>query len=341
MDNNHTPEPESTFENESTNVRTDIAETRNDSKVLQAQVRAEKKARQHAEKKLTDAQEALSVAKAKLEKERLEREQAQQELIETQALLEKIRIEADELRQVKDNAEPEKTEADNALEYVANTSFNEDEASTSSELYDSEQRISFVIRLAVDKRGQTRRTQIEHALSGNKDVFPSFNVQRMVDFIESTVATIVSGEGAEALIQTETLPEEKTEKKNLELSLAITDLQTICINDKGELALIFIANTPISVRTYIQISGTESLAGFNCSIPYKINIYAIGVDTRSSSLVATGTADLVPGISVYSSQMQISGLPAGIFRLGIISIIPSPVNIAKITQETLLQVFEP
>jgi hypothetical protein len=335
MDKNETSEQELSVQTPIT-AKFDIAQTMTDSKVFQAQVKAEKKARQKAEKALAEAQEALSVTQTDLEKERIERMQAQQDLIEIQDLLEKTRIEVEVQRQAWVNAEQEKAIADSAPEDTANTSSNRDESTISSEANVSEQMVSIVIRLAVDKHGQTKRTQIVHALSGKQDVFSSFNVQRVVDFIESTIAATIACEGAETLIQNK-----HQHETNPVLSLAITDLQADCINDMDKSALIFKANTPISVRTHFQVSGTESLVGYNHSVKYTIRIYAQGVDTKSSSLVATKTADLVAGVPAYSSQMQISGLPAGIFRLGIISIIPSPVNIAKITQERLLQVFEP
>ena len=51
-----------------------------------------------------------------------------------------------------------------------------------------EQRISFIVRLTVDKRGQPRRTEIEHAKSGKKETFPGLDVQRLAAFMEARIS---------------------------------------------------------------------------------------------------------------------------------------------------------
>lgn len=51
-----------------------------------------------------------------------------------------------------------------------------------------EQRISFIVRLTVDERGQPRRTEIEHAQSGKKETFPGLDVQRLVAFMKACIS---------------------------------------------------------------------------------------------------------------------------------------------------------
>jgi len=51
-----------------------------------------------------------------------------------------------------------------------------------------EQRISFIVRLTVDERGQPRRTEIEHAKSGEKEAFPGLDVQRLVAFMKACLS---------------------------------------------------------------------------------------------------------------------------------------------------------
>jgi hypothetical protein len=51
-----------------------------------------------------------------------------------------------------------------------------------------EQRISFIVRLTVDERGQPRRTEVEHAKSGKKEAFPGLDVQRLAAFMEACIS---------------------------------------------------------------------------------------------------------------------------------------------------------
>jgi hypothetical protein len=51
----------------------------------------------------------------------------------------------------------------------------------------TERRITFVIRLTVNEQGQPRRTEIEHAQSGQKETFPDLDVQRLTAFMKKCI----------------------------------------------------------------------------------------------------------------------------------------------------------
>jgi hypothetical protein len=51
-----------------------------------------------------------------------------------------------------------------------------------------EQRISFILRLTVDERGQPRRTEVEHAQSSKKETFPGLDVQRLAAFMKACIS---------------------------------------------------------------------------------------------------------------------------------------------------------
>jgi hypothetical protein len=50
-----------------------------------------------------------------------------------------------------------------------------------------EQRISFIVRLTVDERGQPLRTEVEHAQSGKKETYPGLDVQRLAAFMKAFI----------------------------------------------------------------------------------------------------------------------------------------------------------
>jgi hypothetical protein len=52
----------------------------------------------------------------------------------------------------------------------------------------AERRVTFIVRVTVNQRGQPRRTEIEHAQSGQKETFPDLDVQRLAAFIEKCIS---------------------------------------------------------------------------------------------------------------------------------------------------------
>lgn len=53
----------------------------------------------------------------------------------------------------------------------------------------AERRVTFIVRVTADERGQPRRTEIEHAQSGQKETFPDLNVQRLADFMKKCISS--------------------------------------------------------------------------------------------------------------------------------------------------------
>ena len=52
----------------------------------------------------------------------------------------------------------------------------------------AERRVTFIVRLTIDERGQPRRTEIEHAQSGTKETFPDLDVQHLTAFMERCIS---------------------------------------------------------------------------------------------------------------------------------------------------------
>ena len=54
----------------------------------------------------------------------------------------------------------------------------------------AERRVTFIVRLTVDERGQPRRTEVEHAQSGKKETFPGLDVQRLAAFMKACISLL-------------------------------------------------------------------------------------------------------------------------------------------------------
>lgn len=341
MDYQGTPKLETLPEQETSQDKSATDKNKSSLRVLQARLKAEQKARLKAEKALADAQVTLSIIQTELEHVQQKHGKAEQNLVELQDQLDIVRTQLKEQHQARIQAEQEKAEVEKALENAAiNYSWSEESKQSLSlpRLHSGEQSVIFVIRLVVDERGQTKRTVIKHVQSSKEDVFASFDVQRLVDFITSTIAPISTPEEQEPIAQINPLSSKESRTRNPEVALKIKDLQITCTDKQGEPEIIFEAAKPIFIQTLFQIDESDSLPEASRIIPYDINIYAMRIDDQSTSLIATESATLASGIYEYRSKIQIPGLPAGLFRLVNVLSLRTPVNIARGVQGPFVQI---
>lgn len=318
-----------------------IDKAKSDLKALQSRLKAEQKARLNAEKALGDAQETLSIFETELEQERLDRNKAEQSLAILHDQFKIIRAQVEEQHQTRIQPDQEKVEVEETLENAAINFPERNEPRPSFSLPESrsgEQSIFFRIRLVLDEHRQVKRTEIRHNQSNKKDVFKSFSAQRLVDFITSTLASIESAEGPDPLVQTNPISINKSEPANPEIALTIKDLQIICTDEQGDSGLIFDAYKPFFIQTYFQIDEIESFPKTSWNVPYEINVYAQRIDAQSTALIADESANLGSGIHECYSRVQISGLPAGLFRLVMFLKLRTPTIIARGVQGPFLQI---
>lgn len=145
-------------------TRVELEKAWAEAEVALARSKDEERARLKAEEALTKAQKALAAARAEVEGERQARVKIEQARVEAQRALVGARQATGTEAQ---NMEPPPT----ALGQEG-----------------AERRVTFIVRLTVDERGQPRRTEVEHAQSGKKETFPGLDVQRLVAFIKACIS---------------------------------------------------------------------------------------------------------------------------------------------------------
>jgi len=144
-------------------TRVELEKARAEVEAALARAKDEKRARLKAEEVLAEAQKALAAARAEVEGERQARVKIEQARAEAQRALAKAR-------------QAMGTEAENTE--LPPTALGEEEA---------ERRVTFIVRLTVDERGQPRRTEVEHAQSCKKETFAGLDVQRLVAFMKACI----------------------------------------------------------------------------------------------------------------------------------------------------------
>jgi hypothetical protein len=105
-----------------------------------------------------------------------------------------VKLEFEHERQAWANAEQARAEAERTLVQARKAMEAEVENTklppTTLEEEGAERRVTFIVRVTVDERGQPRRTEIEHARSGKKETFPGLDVQRLAAFMEAFIGPL-------------------------------------------------------------------------------------------------------------------------------------------------------
>ena len=312
----------------------EIAKAKADLKVALNQAKSEQLARQKAEKALTEGLEDLSIARSDLEQERQARVEAIRELDALKESLGASLVAAEQERQARFKTDQENTEARIALEVLKPI---EKMSSGMQEITEGEQRISFVLRLTVDEKGHTKRTEIEHAQSGKKDVFPSLNIDRLVGFINACIVTIEVEEDVTSRVTKESGKESPTYKMPA-TGITIGGLQTESINNDNKNAVVFEPDKAFWLRTSFKLHGVEQVPTITKNVTYEITVYACGIDQKLNTQVARYSSNLVEGVLDYTVRMEVPGLSAGIYRLSTLVKILEPINAVSFYEGTIFEV---
>jgi hypothetical protein len=180
----------------------------------------------------------------------------------------------------------------------------------------AERRVSFIVRLTVDEKGQPRRTEVQHAQSGNKEAFLALDVQRLAAFMEECARLPVAPEATVP----PTRPSAKVEApkpKDLtpESSLTVSDVRVFREGVPGVAALDFRAGEDLMVQAGFQIQGPEAPAFSAHEESFEVNVFAYEVTSGTSSLLSTHRDNLVENVLEYRTEMLIPELSPGIYRL--------------------------
>jgi hypothetical protein len=104
----------------------------------------------------------------------------------------KTKREVEQERQAQAKVEQARAEAERALADTRKTigaeTENTEPLPTALGEGGAERRVTFIVRMTVDERGQPRRTEVEHAQSGKKETFPDLDVQRLVAFMKACIS---------------------------------------------------------------------------------------------------------------------------------------------------------
>ncbi|HLO15135.1 MAG TPA: hypothetical protein VK206_09920 [Anaerolineales bacterium] len=177
-------------------------------------------------------------------------------------------------------------------------------------------RVSFVVRLALDKNGQFGRTEIEHVSSSRKQNFPSLNGEGLVAFMKTCIRpTIISKATIPVVPYLEKIEAPRSESSRSVSRLIVSNVQLFRHGDPDLATLIVIDDDPFVVRTYFKLQGPDVQFIFTQKSSFEIKIYATEFSSGNVKLITIHRTRVIPNNLEYTFPIEVSGLSQGLFRL--------------------------
>lgn len=187
----------------------------------------------------------------------------------------------------------------------------------------AEQRISFVVRLTIDKQSQPRRTEIEHARSGKKQTFPGLDMPRLKDFMEACI-----------------IPPASSEPALTSAPLLISQVRVSRPEEPDSAVLALNSDEAFIVRAHFRLQGADASLVVAQKSAFEVKVYAREVTSGKSILLARYEANLAEDVLEYMPQMQVSGLSSGLYHLVTLVTLYTSLKIGGYYEGPLFQVTE-
>jgi hypothetical protein len=266
--------------------------------------RPARRSRQRARKGLTEAQKAQPVAAKEFKQERQARVQTEQDRTGTKRHSSKAR-----------KAARIKAETDESSLIILGEA-------------GGEKRVSFVLRVTVDARGQPWRTEIEHAHSGKKEIFPALDVQRLTAFVKACIGSPAQLEPVTTLLSPARRGTTSREFTKRAVSLTNLDVKIFSAHSPGIMTLTLDPDEDFVVQARFQLQGPDAFSLTADEFSYEMKVYANEVTSGTSKLLTTHSANLVKDVLEYTPQADVSGLSPGLYRLVTLVTLHTPIKMA-------------
>jgi hypothetical protein len=206
---------------------------------------------------------------------------------------------------------------------------NRESRPTSSDDQRAERPFSFVVRLTVDERGQPLRTHIQPAKSEEKgQTFLGLDVQGLATYMKDYIDPF--------LTQEPTIPPARPPKatgtprpKSIEptVHLTISDVAVFPTRSPGTVAFVLSPDETFVIQARFQLKGPEACSIAAKKSSFEIQVYAYGVPSGTSRLLATYAGNLIEDLLQYSAHMQAARLPPGLYYLITVVTFHAPVKV--------------
>jgi hypothetical protein len=204
----------------------------------------------------------------------------------------------------------------------------------------TEHRVSFVIRVTVDEQGQPRRTEVEHARSGKKEIFPTLNVEKLATFMRACIGSPIQSEPVSTTSPSTARPEMPTPQLDGRLSrVAISEVNIFRDNTPGIMTLTLKPDEDILVQIHFRLEGPDASSATAQESSFQIKVFAQELTGGTSKLLTIYKANLVNDVLEYAPQVKIPGLSPGIYHLIIWVTLRTPMRLAAYHESLVIHVY--
>lgn len=282
---------------------------------------------------LQESEQKQRAALVEIEKLREERQSVEKELAELQTRFEEAQKDLEREWQTRIDLEQALVNAGHAAEDLEA----EREISALAGRGIEEKRVSFIVRLTVNERGDPLRTEIEHAQTRTKKIIPAFEPQQVADFIQSCIIAVKEPE-AEAEPPVKRKAGEQVKEG---IQLVLSQVKVWRPGNPGRMALNISAGEMPFAQIDFQLEGTDSPALTEKRLVYEVKLYAKEISSEKSRLLGEQKGELAAGITSYRSQLRIRRLEPGIYRLMATVDIPEIPGLVSYQEGHFVRVAQP
>ena len=221
-------------------------------------------------------------------------------------------------------AELESIEATIASEIVAEVKGSESGQRMAGE-DGGERRLSFVVRMMLDERGEPRRTEIEYMQTQPDNVQPrrnkSFNTlngDQLVAFMRSCIPPL----NPPAASPPQPIPPPDLLLGRFDLGVSNTK---VFEKNTGDAATLSVRrDEAFMVETCFELRGEDGAFGWLQDSDYEISVYVDEIGGSRYQLIASSYGHFQKDTRAYRARMEAEGLPPGVYRLVTLVTIPGP-----------------
>lgn len=253
-----------------------------------------------------------------LERENQVRNKIGAELHETEEALAAAQAESKREQREKDKAEKASLKVQEAERVTA---VNAELPVAASGENSEEKPVSFVVRVTVDERGNVRRTEVKHAKTGTKVVFPDLDGHKLTTFIMKHIRPPVATE----IRAKPSVSEPIAPPPAPATILTIADIK---IADNGA-GFFLTPDEAFVVENRFRLDGPEAASLAAREVAFEVKVYAKSVASGKTTFLAADDGNLVEGDLEYTAEMDVPGLSPGSYRLDTLVLLQEPANMVE------------
>jgi hypothetical protein len=201
-------------------------------------------------------------------------------------------------------------------------------------------RVSFVIRLTLDEQSQFGRTEIQHASSGRKETFLTFDSEGLIGFMKSCINELIGSKSTIPFVQPAEVTKVTTPQEiKSEFNLVISDMLLFGSKTPDTIGMTLMSEEPFTVQVCFQLQGPDAYSFAAQEFLYDLKVYIKEIISGKSEPSITYQSKLIQNKLDYTVRTKVSGLSHGLYRLSGVVTLAADSKVASYRDGLIIQVI--